>query len=90
MVLRDALDAGGLRRRLHRGDGGRRPRRRLRGIELVAPRSPDALADCLRRLLGDRTTRRELGELARATVEREFTWRRCGEQTLAAYEAALQ
>jgi teichuronic acid biosynthesis glycosyltransferase TuaC len=60
------------------------------GIELVAPRSPDALADCLRRLLGDATTRRELGERARATVEREFTWRRCGEQTLAAYEAALQ
>ena len=60
------------------------------GIELVAPRSPDALAECLRRLLRDGDARRELGERARATVEREFTWRSCGERTLAAYEEALR
>jgi glycosyltransferase involved in cell wall biosynthesis len=60
------------------------------GIELVAPRSPAALAACLRRLLGDPEARRALGAAARATVEREFTWQRCGEQTLAAYQQALR
>jgi glycosyltransferase involved in cell wall biosynthesis len=59
------------------------------GIELVAPRSPQALTDCLRRLLGDRAERLRLGAAARATVEREFTWERCGEQTVRAYEDAL-
>ena len=41
-------------------------------------------------LLGD--GEREAAALeaaARRTVEREFTWERCGERTLAAYEAAL-
>jgi glycosyltransferase involved in cell wall biosynthesis len=60
------------------------------GIELVAPHSPAALAGCLRRLLGDREARLALGAAARATVEREFTWRSCGEQTVAAYEEALR
>jgi glycosyltransferase involved in cell wall biosynthesis len=59
------------------------------GIELVEPRSPDALAACLRRLLGDEQARSELGARARATVAAQFTWRHCGEQTLAAYEEAL-
>jgi glycosyltransferase involved in cell wall biosynthesis len=60
------------------------------GIELVAPRSPGALAACLRELLGDPDRRRALGTAARATVEREFTWERCGEQTVAAYAQALR
>ena len=60
------------------------------GIELVAPRSPGALAACLRELLGDPDRRRALGAAARATVEREFTWERCGEQTVAAYAQALR
>ena len=61
------------------------------GIVLVAPRSPDALAACLRELLGDGPRRRDARRVAaRETVEREFTWQRCGEQTLAAYEEALR
>ncbi len=60
------------------------------GIELVPPRSPAALAACLRALLGDREHLFELGARARATVEREFTWKRCGERTVEAYEAALR
>jgi glycosyltransferase involved in cell wall biosynthesis len=59
------------------------------GIELVPPHSPDALAERLRRLLGDRDERLRLGAAARATVEREFTWKRCGEQTVQAYEDAI-
>jgi teichuronic acid biosynthesis glycosyltransferase TuaC len=60
------------------------------GIELVPPRSPAALAACLRRLLGDDAERRRIGEAARATVAREFSWRRCGEQTVRAYAEALE
>jgi teichuronic acid biosynthesis glycosyltransferase TuaC len=60
------------------------------GIELVAPRAPAELAACLRRLLGDREERRRVGAAARATVEREFTWQRCGEQTVLAYAEALR
>lgn len=60
------------------------------GIELVARHSPAALAACLRRLLADREARLALGTAARATVEREFTWRACGERTLAAYHEALR
>jgi glycosyltransferase involved in cell wall biosynthesis len=60
------------------------------GIELVPPRSPEALAARLRALLGDQRARHELGAAARATVEREFTWQRCGERTLAAYEEAAR
>ena len=59
------------------------------GIELVPPHSPEALAERLRRLLGDHDERLRLGAAARATVEREFTWKRCGEQTVQAYEDAI-
>ena len=60
------------------------------GLELVAPGSPSALARCLRELLGDAERRRALGTAARATVEREFTWERCGRATLDAYAASLR
>jgi glycosyltransferase involved in cell wall biosynthesis len=60
------------------------------GIELVAPRSPDALAACLRGLLADRGARLALGAAGRATVEREFTWKRCGERTVDAYAEVLR
>ncbi|MGD0979899.1 MAG: glycosyltransferase [Solirubrobacteraceae bacterium] len=55
------------------------------GIVLVAPRDPPALAGAINELLSDRAKLAELGHLARETVERSFTWERCGEQTLAAY-----
>jgi len=60
------------------------------GIELVPPRSPAILAEHLRRLLSDGDARRALGARGRETVLREFTWRSCGEHTLAAYEEALR
>jgi glycosyltransferase involved in cell wall biosynthesis len=59
------------------------------GIELVAPCSPAALAACLRRLLGDPQQLARVGAQARTTVEREFSWQRCGEQTVRAYAQAL-
>jgi len=60
------------------------------GIRLVAPGDPEALAEELRALLGDQRWRIELGREARATVEASFTWPRCGEATVAAYEEALR
>ena len=59
------------------------------GIVLVAPNSAQALTGALRELLGDAGRRAALAGAARETVAREFTWARCGERTLAAYEAAL-
>jgi glycosyltransferase involved in cell wall biosynthesis len=59
------------------------------GIRLVAPGDPEALAEELRALLADPRWRIELGREARATVEASFTWPRCGEATVAAYEEAL-
>jgi teichuronic acid biosynthesis glycosyltransferase TuaC len=60
------------------------------GIRLVAPGDPEALAAELRTLLDDAAWRRELGDGARATVERAFTWEACGRATVAAYEEALR
>ena len=60
------------------------------GILLVPPGDPEALAAELRKLLDDAEWRRELGDGARATVERSFTWTACGEATVAAYEEALR
>ncbi|MGI8411718.1 MAG: glycosyltransferase [Solirubrobacteraceae bacterium] len=59
------------------------------GIALVAPRNAHALADRIDALLSDRPALARMGAQARATVEREFTWRRCGRETRAAYRATL-
>ncbi|MCW2951160.1 MAG: glycosyl transferase group 1 [Conexibacter sp.] len=59
------------------------------GIVRVPPRDPGALARTLDGLLRDRAARERLGASARATVERAFTWERCGAATLAAYERVL-
>jgi glycosyltransferase involved in cell wall biosynthesis len=59
------------------------------GISLVPARDARALADRIDALLGDRPALAALGDVARETVQREFTWERCGEQTVAAYEHVL-
>jgi glycosyltransferase involved in cell wall biosynthesis len=60
------------------------------GMRLVSPGDPEGLAAELRGLLDEPAWRRELGRAARATVEASFTWPRCGEATVAAYEEALR
>ena len=60
------------------------------GLRLVPPGDPEALARELRTLLEDATYRKELGAAARANVEANFTWERCGRATVAAYEDALR
>ena len=59
------------------------------GMVLVPPRSPTALAEAIDALLRDPSRLRALGQQARATVQRSFTWRRCGMETVAAYRDAL-
>jgi glycosyltransferase involved in cell wall biosynthesis len=60
------------------------------GIELVGPRDVPALAATLNHLLADPARRAALGQIARDTVRRNFTWERCGTETVAVYAAALE
>jgi glycosyltransferase involved in cell wall biosynthesis len=53
---------------------------------LVAPGDVDALRDRLGRILSDRRLAARLGDAARQLVLGRFTWRRCAERCLAAYE----
>jgi teichuronic acid biosynthesis glycosyltransferase TuaC len=60
------------------------------GVRLVPPGDVEALAGVIDDLLGDQDYLRDLGERARATVKAAFTWERCGQATVAAYEDALR
>jgi glycosyltransferase involved in cell wall biosynthesis len=59
------------------------------GLLMVQPGDVDELAGVIGRLSADPAELRRLGDAARLTVEAHFTWDRCGEQTVAAYDAAL-
>ena len=60
------------------------------GIRLVPPGDVEALAGAIDRDLSKPPRAlRERGEAARRTVERTFTWPKCGRATVAAYEDAL-
>ncbi len=43
----------------------------------------------IERLTSDRSELARLGAAARETVAANFTWERCGRETVAAYQAAL-
>jgi teichuronic acid biosynthesis glycosyltransferase TuaC len=60
------------------------------GFMLVPPGDIERLTQRIDELLSDPHRLREAGRRARATVAANFTWERCGEQTLAAYERALR
>jgi len=59
------------------------------GMVLVAPGDAAGLASVIGRLSADRDEIRRLGAAARETVAANFTWDRCGAQTVAAYRQAL-
>jgi glycosyltransferase involved in cell wall biosynthesis len=59
------------------------------GLVLVPPGDVERLTQRIDELLCDPHRLREAGQRARATVAANFTWQRCGQQTLAAYEHAL-
>jgi teichuronic acid biosynthesis glycosyltransferase TuaC len=60
------------------------------GFMLVPPGDIERLTQRIDELLSDPHRLREAGQRARATVAANFTWERCGEQTLAAYEHVLE
>jgi glycosyltransferase involved in cell wall biosynthesis len=59
------------------------------GFVLVPPGDIERLTQRIDELLSDPQRLREASIRARETVAANFTWERCGEQTLAAYEHAL-
>jgi teichuronic acid biosynthesis glycosyltransferase TuaC len=60
------------------------------GFMLVPPGDIERLTQRIDELLSDPHRLREAGQRARETVAANFTWERCGHQTLAAYEHALR
>ena len=58
------------------------------GFMLVPPGDIERLSQRIDELVSDPHRLREAGRRARATVAEHFTWQRCGEQTVAAYERA--
>ncbi len=59
------------------------------GFMLVPPGDIERLTQRIDELLSDPQRLREAGLRAHATVAANFTWERCGEQTVAAYAAVL-
>ncbi len=59
------------------------------GFVLVPPGDIERLTQRIDELLSDPQRLREAGQRARATVAANFTWTQCGEQTVAAYAAAI-
>ncbi len=60
------------------------------GFMLVPPGDIERLTQRIDELLSDPQRLREAGQRARESVAASFTWERCGEQTVAAYEQALR
>ncbi|MFZ1925644.1 MAG: glycosyltransferase, partial [Solirubrobacteraceae bacterium] len=60
------------------------------GFMLVPPGDIERLTQRIDELLSDPQRLREAGIHARETVAANFSWERCGEQTVAAYEHALR
>jgi teichuronic acid biosynthesis glycosyltransferase TuaC len=60
------------------------------GFMLVPPGDIERLSQRIDELLSDSHRLREASQRARGTVAANFTWERCGEQTVAAYEHVLR
>lgn len=60
------------------------------GIALVPPGDVQALAAQIDALLRDPAALESMGLQARATAQREFTWSKCGQETVEAYRDALR
>ncbi|MGI8904292.1 MAG: glycosyltransferase [Solirubrobacteraceae bacterium] len=74
----------------HGEDGPREIAAMGAGIALVEPRNPPALARRIDELLRDPAALRAMEQQARATVRRDFTWERCGRETVQAYREVLE
>jgi glycosyltransferase involved in cell wall biosynthesis len=56
---------------------------------LVPPRSADALADAIKRLLNDKQSQQRMSEAGRERVKARFNWRQAARKTLGVYEEVL-
>ncbi len=73
-----------------RGEGGPEEIKKTgEGILLVPPRDPSSLATEISRVMSDKKRYEELSAAAQKTVERSFSWKRCGEQTSAIYHEVI-
>lgn len=59
------------------------------GLVRVPPLDPDALAEAIRRAL-EPSVHARLSQAARATASRHFSWKACGDATVAVYREALE
>jgi glycosyltransferase involved in cell wall biosynthesis len=83
--------AGGLPAVGSRGEGGPEDIAQAGdGMLLAEPDDHRALARLLESLVADRGRLSSLGQAARSTVERHFTWTHCGKATVDAYRAAME
>lgn len=83
--------AGGLPAVGARGEGGPEDIARAGGgMLLVDSDDHRALARLLESLVADSDQLSKLGQAARSTVERHFTWAHCGKATVEAYRAAME
>lgn len=57
---------------------------------LVPPKSPQALSKVILKLLNDDKLRKEIGEAARKTIERSYTWDKIADNIQKCYEDMLQ
>ena len=73
-----------------RGEGGPEEIKKTgEGIILVPPRDSSSLAHEISRVITDKKMCEQLGAAAQKTVERSFSWERCGEQTSAIYHEVI-
>jgi len=56
---------------------------------LVSPRNPDAIAEAIGRLVNDSSLHDKLGQAARKTIEKKFTWQIIGGNYLFLYDEIL-
>ncbi len=57
---------------------------------LIPPSDPEALANAINRLLGDKNLSRRFGKAGRKRVEKHFSWARIANKTKAVYEELIK
>jgi glycosyltransferase involved in cell wall biosynthesis len=57
---------------------------------LVPPKSPKAMSEAVIKLLGDDKLRVKIGEAARKTIEKSYTWNRIADNVIECYESMVK
>jgi glycosyltransferase involved in cell wall biosynthesis len=56
---------------------------------LVPPANPAALAEAIKRLLGDESLRQRMGKAARKRIEESFSWEVAARKTVEVYKEVI-